>query len=91
MAVATSNTEVKTSAWTLAASGAGEFQVEMTRRGEYALAGSTPAAALTGHALAPGQRVAINLPSAINLYVRAPGLEPVAMGGAYRVIVTSGQ
>lgn len=88
MAAATTNVTISTTAWAQVAAGAGEFNIEMGCPAEWALAGSAPADALRGHKIKPGVALPLNLPAAVNLYVRAVD---GGQGGASVVIVTSGQ
>lgn len=87
MAVTTTNTAITTDAWTLVASGAGEFHVTLNSDGQYAYAAATPAQSLIGHGIKAGEKLTVNLPAGVNLYVKVrPGL-----GGAITAAVTPGQ
>lgn len=87
MAVTTTNTAITTDAWTLVASGAGEFHASFNSHGQYAYAGSAPASTFIGHGLDAGEKLTVNLPAGVNLYFRCrPGV-----GGSITAIVTPGQ
>ena len=87
MAVTTTNTEKTAATWQLAASGAGEFHITLSQDGEYAYAASAPSEALFGHMLPRGEKLTVNLPAAVNAYVRVR----VGQAGAYTLVVTPGQ